>query len=47
MDTEPASVAWGNEGWDDRSSLAVALAMIASEEGVVPMTHDPQQHTPP
>ena len=47
VDTESISVAGRSEARDDRSSLAFALAVIASEEGIVPMTHDPQQHTPP
>ena len=46
VDTESVSVAGGSEARDDRPSLAFALAVIASEEGIVPMTHVPQQHTP-
>jgi hypothetical protein len=47
VDAESVSVAGSSEARDDRSSLAFALAVIASEEGFVPMAHDPQQHTPP
>jgi hypothetical protein len=36
-----------SETRDDRFSAVFALAVIASEEGIVPTTHDPQQHPPP
>jgi hypothetical protein len=47
VDTASVSVAGSSEARDDRFSLAFALAVNASEEGIVPTTHDPQQHTPP